>query len=177
MRSRGFFFLRCGTRPVRLRTRHTFSGAARFTFGHLLSLLLNPRGDWALNPKWIPANGEQSEACPRAAWAAGEQLGLFFGWLGQVEDVRTNSAAWLSAAAAPCTRPLRHARTLRGFTFYWTERGRNQGRTFLSGCFMSWTQNIKRKKKKTRLNLAFDWLALTCKCWQKHSFNTLNIFW
>lgn len=48
----------------------------------------------------------------------------------EVEDVRTNSAACLSAAAL-CAALRCQARTLRNFTFYWTEE-KKQGWTSAS---------------------------------------------
>ena len=48
----------------------------------------------------------------------------------EVEDVRTNSAACLSAAAL-CAALRCQARTLRNFTFYWTEKKKKKNKAGL----------------------------------------------
>lgn len=82
----------CGTRTVPLRTRHTFSGAAYFNFSHVSGSdrVLNP---WKTTPK--------TAASPRQRPWAQQPRGVEVFLVRWGEDVGTNSAACLPAAAAP----------------------------------------------------------------------------
>lgn len=87
----------------------------------------NPRSDRALNPQWI----RRTAAGPRHVREQGGSRSAargVFGLVGQVEDVRTNSAAaWLSAAAALCAPRVRS----RCVVSHFIGRQEKQGRTFV----------------------------------------------
>lgn len=120
--------LRCGTRTVPLRTRHTFSGAAYFNFSHV------SRSDRVLNP---PKKQFQKRRPVRSnVHERSSQGGSRCFWFGEAKMFGPTPLPACLPACLACCSPLScesrcQSRTLRDFTFYWTG-GKKRGWTSVS---------------------------------------------